>query len=693
MLTMTPNSQPATMNAQSRTGHARCAVRLGRLAIRSLLLAVLLLTACKSTSPPARERARLGKGGISDISLSPDGNYLAVGSYTGLYLYRADTFQEVWFAPTAAPVEDVAFSPDGVTLASRFENSSVDYEIVLWDVETGQPLHTWQESSFVHVELAWSPDGTMLASERNFDIVTVRDPETGKSLLDLGIQVETTTFKGDPDFYPGRHVVWSPDGTMLTFRLHNGPVSAWDVRTGSLLHIYADGGGNPVVSPNGTNLVTISRDEAVMWDVETGEQMLKFTLDEERGCGISAAWSPDGSQLVFGCSDGLGGGQSSDTISLWNAETGRYLRTLEGHTGGPGSVVFSPDGATLFSASANEVIAWNVETGKQLRTLRGYGNAMYDMSFSPDGAVLVSRSQKEVMVWDGETGELLRTLGGHDYTVVGTAFSPDGTTLAWSSAVKDAILWDLETGEQLHTLEGSTGIMGTAAFSPDGTALVACLYRELVLWDAEMGKRLHTLNGRTDEMCRVAFSPDGATLASWLGEDVTLWDAKTGERLRILRGHTEVWGVAFSPDTARLVSWSSGQIILWDTETGERLLTLNGDKMRGVTFSPDGKRLISWSDRDVVVQDAETGHQLMYAQGPASGLASAALSPDGVMLVTGADDGTISMWDTESGKRTDILEGNGCSVQGMAFSPDGTTFVTWSRHGTAILWEIIQVRN
>ena len=66
-------------------------------------------------------------------------------------------------------------------------------------------------------------------------------------------------------------------------------------------------------------------------------------------------------------------GVLDDTVKLWEARSGKLLRTLEGHQGWVYSVAFDPQGGTLASGSDDETVKlWDARSGKLLRTLEGH---------------------------------------------------------------------------------------------------------------------------------------------------------------------------------------------------------------------------------------------------------------------------------------------------------------------------------
>ena len=62
-----------------------------------------------------------------------------------------------------------------------------------------------------------------------------------------------------------------------------------------------------------------------------------------------------------------------NTLKVWDLETGRALRTLEGHSAAVTGVAVTADGKRAVSASGDKTLkVWDLETGRALRTLEGH---------------------------------------------------------------------------------------------------------------------------------------------------------------------------------------------------------------------------------------------------------------------------------------------------------------------------------
>jgi WD40 repeat protein len=244
----------------------------------------------------------------------------------------------------------------------------------------------------------------------------------------LGLETERI------DLFSGHYgwvlsVAWSPDGTHLASGSADETVRIWDTDTGectAILTGHNSWARSVAWSPHGTHLASGGHDKTVrIWDTHTGECTATLTGHNDRV--QSVAWSPHGTHLASGSHD--------ETVRIWDTHTGECTATLTGHNDRVQSVAWSPDGTHLASGSDDRTVRiWDTHTGECTAILTDHNDRVRSVAWSPDGTHLASGSDDEtVRIWDTHTGECTAILTDHNDRVRSVAWSPDGTHLASGS--------------------------------------------------------------------------------------------------------------------------------------------------------------------------------------------------------------------------------------------------------------------
>ncbi|WP_232425165.1 nSTAND1 domain-containing NTPase [Pseudofrankia inefficax] len=616
---------------------------------------------------------------VASVAYSPDGLTLASGSDAGLRLWNVTNPRAP--APLGKPlsgdaVTAVAFSRVGHILAGGSENG-----IQLWDLTNSSapaPLGRRLSSSGAVTSVAFSPDGHVLASgsDGGLRLWNLTNP-SAPAPLGRPLSSDAVTA-----------VAFSTDGHTVASGSDDGTIRLWSLTN--------PGAPKPLDEP----LINSSAVTAV-------------------------AFSLDGHTLASGSVD--------HTIQLWNLTNHSAPISLGGPpipVGNPvWSVAFASDGHTLASGSRDGVQLWNLTNptapaplGSPLINVDAT-TAAASVAFSPDGHTLASGSDVDtIQLWDLAKASAPAPLGKpltSGTGVASVAFAPDSHALASGSDDNKIQLWNLAdssaTAPVGETLTDVYNAVVSVAFSRDGHTLASGSEGGLRLWDltnptapAPLGDPL-----TSDDVTSVAFSRDGHTLAGGFNDGtVRLWNltnpsAPTPLGKPLPGSDDTVTSVAFSADGHTLVSGSdAGTIRRWNltnpnapTPLGKPLTST--DPVTSVAFSPDGHTLASGTETGTIRLWNLTNPTAPAPLGnPLTGtdwVTSVAFSPDGDTLASGSRDHTIQLWNltnpTAPAPLGNPLTGHTREVMAVAFSADGHTLASGSKDHTIRLWDLRPLAN
>ncbi|GCE15803.1 eIF2A-related protein [Tengunoibacter tsumagoiensis] len=307
-------------------------------------------------------------------------------------------------------------------------------------------------------------------------------------------------------------LAWSPDGSFLASSSADGTVQVWEVASGQLQvtfrrHLASVNAVN--WSPDGKYLASAGNDNLVyVWEADTGEVK---TVYQGHSAWIykGLAWSPDGSQIASASWD--------HTVQIWEPFSGKTLLVYRGHHSVVCSLTWSPDGRWIASGGGLPdclIHVWNTQTGMLRLTYDKYAkdvkkerimprvlsasdeewardpSSVHSLSWSPDGKWIASAGLRLICrVWNAQTGEDRIVRDSDAWEPI--CWSPDGVFLLTPNENPQQVdQWFFETNQTLLTyvLEG-VGSIKALVWSPDGQKIaISTNFGEVLVWNALFSK-------------------------------------------------------------------------------------------------------------------------------------------------------------------------------------------------------------
>jgi WD40 repeat protein/predicted Ser/Thr protein kinase len=503
-------------------------------------------------------------GGVSCVSISPDGTLLAYAGERGCRVWQIADARERFSAADPGAIRSIAFDPQGKRLAIAHEGT-----IAIHSTLDGSILRSLQGPSWVY-SMAWTPDATRLIAGDTEGVVRLWDPESGEVRRKLTGHRRTVQALGV-----------TPDGQGLLSGGVDQSMILWDLATFAprrILPGHSEAVHAIAIARDGTFAVSASSDRtARVWSLADDDASTKQFGERWRPLVPTVAYSPDSRRLIAGNERGL--------VLLLDAETWETIATRDTPGLGCSAAAFSPDGTRLAIASGpTSVLILDAAMKETLLTLENTGDLgdshsttrrVASLAFSPDGRLLCTGSADHaVRVWslDGErAGTVIASLpaggGGHGADVTAVTFSPDGNAVYSGSVDRSVARLDVATNVRRWIRTVHDDSVSALAIHPSGRELVSGgRDQRMVILNAEDGRTMDSLVGHGQSPTRIAFMSNGTRMVSAsLFLDVKVWDWPGRSELLTLRAPalTSIRAMAIRPDEQEIVVGGAGAITRW----------------------------------------------------------------------------------------------------------------------------------
>jgi WD40 repeat protein len=300
---------------------------------------------------------------------------------------------------------------------------------------------------------------------------------------------------------PLHAVAFSPDGSRLASGGDFPVVHTWDAETGAATASYVghQAAVRCLAFTSDNALVSGAADKsALAWELNPGWELARTIGDVKDPSQLvnrvlALDFNREGTQLATASGEPSRSGE----VKIWNVEDGALVRAIEdAHDDTVLGVRFSPDDKVLASCGADKYLrTFDVATGEPLRRFEGHTHHVLSVSWQGNGQLLASAGADNVIkIWDANTGDQTRTIAGFNKQVTSLRFIGDTTDIASTSG--DAIVRFVRStnGGTVRNFGGAAEFMHSIDITPDGAVLVAGGHDSVLrIWNGTNGQVLKNI--------------------------------------------------------------------------------------------------------------------------------------------------------------------------------------------------------
>ena len=545
--------------------------------------------------------------------------------------------------------------------------------IMVWDLASGQAVQQFPVDNMV-LMMDTHPDAKRAVIAGRSSVPRILDLQTGEFVANLSGHRKNVTC-----------VAYSPDGTLIATSSQDGTVKLWDSDTGTLKQsspASREQVKRVAFSPTGEQVVCCRGAELAVLDVADLNQVKSVKLPT---LASYVTFNSDGEAVAAGGQNGQ--------VYIWQVAHDNASEFRVNHVGRVTTVRFAPDDTWIISSAEQDprIIRTQASTGATLNIYRGHSRGVPSLTVSADGAATVSGGfDGMVKVWD-----LRRTQGDHVMTaepkITSATYKNDGRTIL--AGLRDGTVCELDAvnGRRLRTYDGKRTAITHLSVTSDGKSAVGVDNSgKLSVWRTEDG----SIAFQQERAWSFTLSGDGSSLAivgrssakpglvldlrsfQEIGEFTGLRPLAMDASSKLL-GSSREYGRRF-----QVTELASGT---------ERLsLPHQMEGYQAARFSPDNRLLAASSFKGTasytLVYDIASGEKKLELRGHSDRVTCLAFHPGGNRLATGSGDKSVKIWDLETGIETLTLRGHSNEIEHLEFRSDGRELLSRSSDGEVRLW-------
>ncbi len=585
---------------------------------------------------PARVSAQLGTLRLhhgSDptwIEWSPDGSQLMTAGEQTI---------RVWSVSDGALAREVTAAPLGIDVAAMSPNGDVvgggPGKLIAWD-KSGRELWRVEVAPEEVVDLAFSPDGKLVAAATLTDVRGVDDPPPSRGLwlVELATGKEILDLKRT-DHPPELSVAFSRDGKLVA--VSGNGTHVYDVASGKRVATVKGGGSGAAFTPDERAIVWAEDFDIVRYDRKTKKEKRRRLVKDDEVLVEALALSPDGATLLA---------FRQGKVHVLDPSTLADQQVFDVPTPWVSHASFAPDGKRIAVAGSMGIRILDVAAGSFEPGPPGHGSGVSIVAFSPDGTrVVTGGDDGAVLLWDLE-GELVATAPPHLGTVRGVSFSVDGSQLVSCASDGRVIVSRVSDGAEVARVDVvSDGPCDDVLFLEDGRVLIAPGASTGLVWSPGGEAPVPMPYEIEEGLEAFARSPDGKlVLAAQF-----LLDASTLELVREIETGGLIKSAAFSHDSAMVLIGHEGGLELVEVATGKQLATLGFKSHSGVVWGVGDRWIATAGEHGAAILTLDRATWTVAVDAPLDypghhGTRSVDVSPDGSRIVTSHDNGVALIW-------------------------------------------------